>query len=472
MPFPPLSLHQRISSPGRDLFGKKKSTGVPAHTELTSKSGGEKAGPSREEQKPYSEVKWRSGDPGKSSWLSVPKPQDSEGVRRSSSMDSARHLHGKDEGKKEIQFTLSLTPEAILVIQKRNIEKQMMAKQQKCCASADFRHRRVFPSKKAHGSSNKGSAPVAKAESVEQDITAIVKISLLNDQYKYDDVEYEDEDGDVDETVVRKCKEWLKGVENAAALGERHLEAYRNMHRLRKAPCRRYAALLSDKVSSQSALLQQREEAARGKSESEAQQVERLCHRHRAPKQGRPALCLCLSVCLLFSSSLKQKKLSFSKLLHDDSYLKPLPKTSYYLNKQGLHGGLFSVDPPGGESCLLTILEHESGSGEGFAELIFGGSHEGAKLSKCFPRLLDRETDSLSWQEERGNQDLTLPSVDSKQGKASQTNQAPLCSPKQQSSVRKDRPSCSPPLRRVTSARNPCLETLVWDTATCCRKNT
>lgn len=242
MPFPPLSLHQRISSPGRDLFGKKKSTGVPAHTELTSKSGGEKAGSDREKQsspwttanlrnlgrkanreKSKSPTQKSSGGQdtqGKSSWLSVPKPQDSEGVRRSSSMDSARHLHGKDEGKKEIQFTLSLTPEAILVIQKRNLEKQMMAKQQKCCASADFRHRRVFPSKKAHGSSNKGSAPVAKAESVEQDITAIVKISLLNDQYKYDDVEYEDEDGDVDETVVRKCKEWLKGVENAAALGK------------------------------------------------------------------------------------------------------------------------------------------------------------------------------------------------------------------------------------------------------------
>lgn len=134
-------------------------------------------------------------------------------------MDSSRQFHGKEEGKKEIQFTLSLTPEAILVIQKRNLEKQMMAKQQKCCASADFRHRRVFPSKKAHGAS-KGCAPVAKAESAEQDITAIVKISLLNDQYKYDDVEYEEEDGDVDETVVRKCKEWLKGVENAAALGK------------------------------------------------------------------------------------------------------------------------------------------------------------------------------------------------------------------------------------------------------------
>lgn len=242
MPFPPISLHQRISSPGRDLFGKKKANGVPPQTELTSKSGREKACSDKEKQS----VSWTSANlrnlgrkaqqeksksssqmagagqetQGKPSWLSVPKPQDSSGgVRRSSSMDSSRQLHGKEEGKKEIQFTLSLTPEAILVIQKRNLEKQMMAKQQKCCAAADFRHRRVFPSKKAHGGS-KGCAPVAKPESAEQDITAIVKISLLNDQYKYDDVEYEDEDGDVDETVVRKCKEWLKGVENAAALGK------------------------------------------------------------------------------------------------------------------------------------------------------------------------------------------------------------------------------------------------------------
>ncbi|KAM3606234.1 uncharacterized protein V6R79_013209 [Siganus canaliculatus] len=243
MPFPPISLHQRISSPGRDLFGKKKANGVPPQTELTSKSGKEKGGSDKEKQS----ISWTSANlrnlgrkapqeksksparkteasqetQGKcSSWLSVPKPQDSsEGVRRSSSMDSSRHLHGKEDGKKEIQFTLSLTPEAILVIQKRNLEKQMLAKQQKCCASADFRHRRVFPSKKAHGGS-KGCAPVAKVESPEQDITAIVKISLLNDQHKYDDVEYEEEDGDVDETVVRKCKEWLKGVENAAALGK------------------------------------------------------------------------------------------------------------------------------------------------------------------------------------------------------------------------------------------------------------
>lgn len=236
MPFPPLSLQQRISSPGRDLFGKKKASGDPPQTERTGRAAGsdkqstswasanfrhlgrkaqlEKKSPA---QKPASGQETQGKG---SSWLSVPKAQDSHRrVRRSSSMDSARHLQGKEGEKKELQFTLSLTPEAVLVIQKRNQEKQMMAKQQKCCASADFRHRRVFPSKKTHGGS-KCCAPGARGEAAEQDITAIVKISLLNEQHKYDDVEYEEEDGDVDETVVRKCKEWLKGVESAAALGK------------------------------------------------------------------------------------------------------------------------------------------------------------------------------------------------------------------------------------------------------------
>lgn len=241
MPFPPISLPQRISSPGRELFGKKKASGEPPQTELTSKPSRDRAGSDKEKQS----VTWTSANlrnlgrraqqevrksptqvvdaaqdtQRKCSWLAVPKTQESGSVRRSSSMDSSRQLSGKEDAKKGIQFTLSLTPEAILVLQKRNLEKQMMARQQKCCASTDFRNRRVFPSKKAHGGS-RGCVAGTRAEGEEQDITAIVKISLLNDQHKYDDVEYEEEDGDVDETVVRKCKEWLKGVENAAALGK------------------------------------------------------------------------------------------------------------------------------------------------------------------------------------------------------------------------------------------------------------
>nr|XP_057914510.1 proline-rich protein 18 [Doryrhamphus excisus] len=233
MPFPPISLHQKISSPGREFFGKKKASGVPPVSGDKRETVKEKQTSSwtsanlrnlgRRAQQDKTKSPSQSGGQEvqeKCSWQPTTKAQVSTaGIRRSSSVDSGRLLAGNDDGKKEIRFTLSLTPEAILVIQKRNLEKQMLAKQQKCCASADFRHRRVFPSKKTHGSSK--GAQVSKVEEAEhQDITAIVKISLLNDQYKYDDVEYEEEDGDVDETVVRKCKEWLKGVESAAALGK------------------------------------------------------------------------------------------------------------------------------------------------------------------------------------------------------------------------------------------------------------
>ncbi|XP_026879314.2 proline-rich protein 18 [Electrophorus electricus] len=250
MPFPPINLHSRISSPGKELFRKKKTSTdiVPPQSFLGHKSRDEKeiereklstSWPStglkqmgRKPQQQATKVPTESSVPNletdsKNSWLNLSKPLASscDSVPRSSSGESAAHRRyssrnslGKEEVEQEVQFSLSLTPEAILVIQKRNLEKQMMAKQQKCCASADLRHRRVFPAKRAQNSS-KNATPVAKLDNA-NDISTIVKISLLNDQYKYDDVEYEEEDGDVDETVMRKCKEWLKGVESAAAFGK------------------------------------------------------------------------------------------------------------------------------------------------------------------------------------------------------------------------------------------------------------
>ncbi|KAJ7987428.1 hypothetical protein DPEC_G00326380 [Dallia pectoralis] len=185
----------------------------------------------RKSQQPKAKLPIQETAGVSNSWLTLPKqPQDScRRVPRSSPVESSaprdqskqpvRCSIGKDDPgdeEREIQFSLSLTPEAILVIQKRSLEKQTLAKQQKCCASVDLRHRRVFPSKRTQGGVSKSTVPAEHAE----DITAIVKISLLNDRYKYDDVEYEEEDGDVDETVVRKCKEWLRGVESAAALGK------------------------------------------------------------------------------------------------------------------------------------------------------------------------------------------------------------------------------------------------------------
>lgn len=55
------------------------------------------------------------------------------------------------------------------------------------------------------------------------DLRALLKVSLLNERHRYDDVEYEEEAlgapgaSKVDEGLVRKCTEWLRGVESAAA---------------------------------------------------------------------------------------------------------------------------------------------------------------------------------------------------------------------------------------------------------------
>ncbi|CAK6951693.1 hypothetical protein PFLUV_G00224670 [Scomber scombrus] len=101
-----------------------------------------------------------------------------------------------------------------------------------------------------------------------------------------------------------------------AHLEQRHLEAYWSMHHLRDALHHHYAALLKDKVDSQRLTLQQRHETARAKSEKKMK---------------------------------KPKKLSFSKLQHDDSYLESLPKTSYYLMLPGIdlkHGKKSQTDQP------------------------------------------------------------------------------------------------------------------------------
>ncbi|XP_056148197.1 proline-rich protein 18 [Lampris incognitus] len=241
MPFPPIHLHQRLSSPGRELFGKKKAGAAPpppgtsgeekerdrekfpaSWTSANLRNLGRKPKPPKAKS-PVRRLSAGQDAPRQDEARRPAAPKarsnSAESASRRGSKQSSRSSLGRDEAEKEARFTLSLTPEAILVIQKRNLEKQMLARQQKCCASADFRHRRVFPSRKAHAGA-RGGAPAARPEEAgQQDITAIVKISLLNDQYKYDDVEYEEEDADVDETVVRKCKEWLRGVESAAAFG-------------------------------------------------------------------------------------------------------------------------------------------------------------------------------------------------------------------------------------------------------------
>uniref|UniRef100_A0A671MCW0 Si:dkeyp-57d7.4 n=1 Tax=Sinocyclocheilus anshuiensis TaxID=1608454 RepID=A0A671MCW0_9TELE len=93
-------------------------------------------------------------------------------------------------------FSLNLTPEATLVLRKRSREKQLrvvrgtvMALHQKDPLLAKSGSRSNIP---------------------------LVKISLLNERHRYDDVEYEeDEEQSVDQSVLLKCSEWLRGVENA-----------------------------------------------------------------------------------------------------------------------------------------------------------------------------------------------------------------------------------------------------------------
>ncbi|XP_075720446.1 proline-rich protein 18 [Rhinoderma darwinii] len=113
----------------------------------------------------------------------------------------------KPQQPQDVRFSLRLTPEAILVIQKRNLEKQLS---QQRGANA----RKMF-------ASNNGRCPRSSLQRSPPDVRELVKISLLNDQHRYDDMEYEDEcwlrDGH--DGLVRKCTEWLHGVEMATGRG-------------------------------------------------------------------------------------------------------------------------------------------------------------------------------------------------------------------------------------------------------------
>ncbi|XP_061882036.1 proline-rich protein 18-like [Entelurus aequoreus] len=118
----------------------------------------------------------------------------------------------------ETRFTLTLTPEAVLLLQRRDSERRSAAAANNAGVPAnapDPRRRRDPLSSKRHPASapQRHSAPAGRR--TQCDASAVVKVSLLNERHKYDDVEYEDErDGGVDEGVVLKCTEWLRGLEN------------------------------------------------------------------------------------------------------------------------------------------------------------------------------------------------------------------------------------------------------------------
>nr|XP_034964468.1 proline-rich protein 18 [Zootoca vivipara] len=121
-------------------------------------------------------------------------------------------------GEAALRFSLSLPPEAIRVLQRRSLEKQLQQQQ---------RPRGRTP---RSASPDAAKRPLAgcSAGGGGGDLRALLQVSLLNERHRYDDVEYEEEaDGEgaagvpgacaADEGLVRKCTEWLRGVESAAA---------------------------------------------------------------------------------------------------------------------------------------------------------------------------------------------------------------------------------------------------------------
>ncbi|KAM3851518.1 proline-rich protein 18 [Vipera latastei] len=111
-------------------------------------------------------------------------------------------------GEASLRFSLSLPPEAIRVLQRRSLEKQQRPRGRVARFSSPDASR----------------CPLAGTSSPEGDLRALLQVSLLNERHRYDDVEYEEDEaaGDpgaftADEGLVRKCTEWLRGVESAAA---------------------------------------------------------------------------------------------------------------------------------------------------------------------------------------------------------------------------------------------------------------
>uniref|UniRef100_A0A8D0EAS4 Proline rich 18 n=1 Tax=Salvator merianae TaxID=96440 RepID=A0A8D0EAS4_SALMN len=132
-----------------------------------------------------------------------------------SSARSCESLCTAPEGRGEaaLRFSLSLPPDAIRVLQRRSLEKQQRQQQQR--------------GRTPRSSASPGAAkrPLARGAAAGGDLHALLQVSLLNEHHRYDDVEYEEEDAPAggpgapvaDEGLVRRCTEWLRGVEKATA---------------------------------------------------------------------------------------------------------------------------------------------------------------------------------------------------------------------------------------------------------------
>ncbi|XDA79248.1 hypothetical protein R6Z07F_009285 [Ovis aries] len=118
-----------------------------------------------------------------------------------------------------LRFSLSLTPEAVLVIQRRHLERQLLARPRRAPPADAGRPPAACP--RAAGLGRLAPPPPPAPGPRPADLRSLLKVSLLNERHKYDDVEYEEEAATADEGLVRKCTEWLRGVESAAAARDR-----------------------------------------------------------------------------------------------------------------------------------------------------------------------------------------------------------------------------------------------------------
>uniref|UniRef100_A0A3Q1HQF2 Uncharacterized protein n=1 Tax=Anabas testudineus TaxID=64144 RepID=A0A3Q1HQF2_ANATE len=164
--------------------------------------------------------------PASSSGESLSKTQQFKHVK--SLVKSEPEVKIRTKHQDETSFTLTLTPEAVLLLQRRNSERHQRSAARNAGSGAgvsgsstDSRRRRENVSKRQQPAtqklctSNSRVAVRCNNDADLGDITSIIKISLLNERHKYDDVEYEEEeDCGVDEHVVLKCTEWLRVPES------------------------------------------------------------------------------------------------------------------------------------------------------------------------------------------------------------------------------------------------------------------
>lgn len=223
------SVKERLASNLKQL-GKKSQARSRLPAGIQEVSGGSDVNAKRRGRVPASSAATESFT-ASSSGESLSKHFGRSVRNESDSKCRARHME-------EAHFTLTLTPEAVVLLQRRNSERRQRSASGNVAGggvpagASDSRRRRDNASKRhqtavQRHSTAGGRAPARNSHEGELgDISSIVKISLLNERHKYDDVEYEEEqDFGVDERVVLKCTEWLRGLENMPVMVGNGLQA-------------------------------------------------------------------------------------------------------------------------------------------------------------------------------------------------------------------------------------------------------